>query len=395
MSDKIQRLVGRMRSGLKDVSPSKIRAFDQEVSEIPGIIKLTLGEPDFDTPDHIKEAAIRSIRANHSHYPQSAGTPGLRQAAANFLDKKYQLHYTADNVVVTVGATEAISVAIGAVVNQGDKVIIPTPIWPMYIPIAQMQGADPVFIDTSADDYVLTPKRLEETIQQYGDQVKAVVLNFPSNPTGITYRREDTQAIAAVLKKYDVFVISDEIYSELTYGDPHVSVAEYLPEQTILINGVSKSHAMTGWRIGIICAPEPIVQQIFKLHQFSVTTATYVAQDAAQEAFENGFDDGQVMRAEYEKRGRFVYEQMKAMGFGVSQPQGAFYLFCELPAWLDEDEDSFCHHLAYDYQVAVAAGTPFGPGGENHIRISYASSMTQLREAMKRLKAYMDTKQPE
>lgn len=392
MSDKIQRLENRMRSDLRKLAPSAIRAFDQEVSEIPGIIKLTLGEPDFDTPAHIKEAAIQSIRANHSHYPQSAGTPGLRAAAAHFLDRKYNLNYTADNVVVTVGATEAIASAIGAVVNPGDRVIIPTPIWPMYIPIAKMQGAQPVFIDTSADNFVLTPQHLEQTLQQYGETVKAVVLNFPSNPTGRTYRRQDTQAIADVLKKYDVFVISDEIYSEITYGEKHVSVAEYLPEQTILVNGVSKSHAMTGWRIGIICAPVPIAQQIFKMHQFSVTTATYVAQDAAQEAFEHGFDDGQVMRAEYERRGMYVYEAMKKMGFGVAKPQGAFYLFCELPEWLGEDEAAFCEHLAYDYHVAVAAGSPFGPGGENHIRISYASSMAQLQEAMKRIGAYMATK---
>lgn len=262
----------------------------------------------------------------------------------------------------------------------------------MYIPIAKMHGATPVFIDTSADHYVLTPQRLEETLNQYGDSVKAVVLNFPSNPTGITYRREDTLAIAEVLKRHDVFVISDEIYSELTYGAKHVSIAEYLPDQTILINGVSKSHAMTGWRIGIICAPKQIVDQVFKMHQFSVTTATYVAQDAAQEAFEHGFDDGQVMRAEYEQRGEFVYEQMKHMGFGVAKPQGAFYLFCELPEWLDEDEDTFCHNLAYQKKVAVAAGAPFGPGGANHIRISYASSMEHLQEAMKRINEYMAEK---
>lgn len=392
MSEKVERLLGRMHTGLRQVAPSKIRAFDQEVSDIPGIIKLTLGEPDFSTPEHIKDAAIRSIQADHSHYPQSIGTPGLRKAAANFLDQKYNLKYTADNVIVTVGATEAISAAISAVVNDGDKIIIPTPIWPMYIPIAKMHGATPVFIDTSADHYVLTPQRLEETLNQYGDSVKAVVLNFPSNPTGITYRREDTLAIAEVLKRHDVFVISDEIYSELTYGAKHVSIAEYLPDQTILINGVSKSHAMTGWRIGIICAPKQIVDQVFKMHQFSVTTATYVAQDAAQEAFEHGFDDGQVMRAEYEQRGEFVYEQMKHMGFGVAKPQGAFYLFCELPEWLDEDEDTFCHNLAYQKKVAVAAGAPFGSGGANHIRISYASSMEHLQEAMKRINEYMAEK---
>ncbi len=392
MSEKTKQLLQRIRSDLREITPSKIREFDQEVSSIPGIIKLTLGEPDFNTPEHIKEAGILSIKNNHTHYPTSIGTFGLRQAAANFLDRKYNLKYDYENVIVTVGATEAISAAIGSIINpgKGEKIILPTPIWPMYIPITKMHGAEPIFINTSKDNYILRPQRLKAALDKYGDQVKGVILNFPANPTGITYSRKDVQAIVTVLQGYNVFVISDEIYSELTYGKKHVSVAEYLPDQTILINGVSKSHAMTGWRIGIICAPKVIVKEIFKLHQFSVTTATYAAQDAAQEAFENGFNDSQAMKAQYQQRGSFVYQELKAIGFEVLKPQGAFYIFFKLPTWLNEDE--FCHELAYDYQVAVAGCTPFGPGGEGHIRISYASSMKNLKAAMKRMKEYVAEK---
>lgn len=389
MTEKTQRLISRMRSDLSEVQPSAIRSFDQEVSGIPGIIKLTLGEPDFNTPEHIKDAAIKSIQDNHSHYAPSQGTLGLRKAVANYMDTKYDLNYTADNVLITVGATEAIWTAVSSVVNRGDKVIIPTPIWPMYIPITKVNGADPIFVDTSENDFVLTPDKIEEVMKEHGDKVKAVVLNFPSNPTGKTYRREDIKAIAEVLKKYDVFVIADEIYSELTYGTKHVSVAEYLPDQTILLNGVSKSHAMTGWRIGTICAPTDIVQQLLKIHQYSVTTATRVAQDAAQEAFENGMDDGQAMKAEYERRGDFVYEEMRKLGFEAQKPEGAFYYFGKVPAVLNEDDKTFARQLAFENKVAVVWGSSFGPGGEGYIRISYAASMEDLQEAMKRIGDYV------
>lgn len=390
MTEKIDRLISRMRDDLDAVEPSDIRAFDQEVSGIPGIIKLTLGEPDFNTPEHIKQAAIQSIQNNRTHYAASNGTPGLRKAIANFLDKKYDLDYTADNVIVTVGATEAIWTAIGSVVNRGDKVIIPTPIWPLYIPITRVNGAEPVFVDTSADNFVLTPAKLEQAIEENGDAVKAVVLNFPSNPTGKTYRANDLKAIADVLKKHDIFVIADEIYSELTYGDRHVSVAKYLPDQTILLNGVSKSHAMTGWRIGAICAPVKMVAQLGKVHQFSVTTASTISQDAAQEAFENGLDDGPDMKAEYQRRGEFVYNELAKLGFESQRPEGAFYYFGKIPAALKQDDKTFARQLAFENKVAVIAGSSFGPDGEGYIRISYAASMDNLKEAVKRIGDYVN-----
>ena len=227
-----------------------IRQFDQSISDVPGIKKLTLGEPDFTTPDHVKEAAKAAIDANQSHYTGMAGLPALRQAAADFVKEKYNLTYNPDNeILVTIGATEALSATLTAILEPGDTILLPAPAYPGYEPIANLVGAEIVEIDTTANDFVLTPEMLEKAILEQGDKLKAVLLNYPTNPTGVTYSRQQIKDLAEVLKKYDIFVVSDEVYSELTYVDQHVSIAEYLPEQTILINGLSKSHAMTGWRI--------------------------------------------------------------------------------------------------------------------------------------------------
>ncbi|MET1249387.1 pyridoxal phosphate-dependent aminotransferase [Sporolactobacillus sp. STCC-11] len=385
-------LVGKMKKELSLLKPSDILKFDQDISGIPDIIKLTLGEPDFNTPEHIKEAGKRSIDNNRSHYAPSAGTPGLRKAISKFLEKKYNLFYNPDHeILVTAGATEAIYTVLTSILNPGDKVLIPTPIFPLYIPDTILAKAEPVFMDTSSNGFVLSPELLEETLAKHGGAVKAIVFNFPTNPTGVTYRREDVKALAAILEKHDLFVISDEIYSELTHGEHHVSMAEYLPEQTIVLNGVSKSHAMTGWRIGFICAPAAITTELSKIHQFTITSATTMAQDAAQEAFENGMDDGAEMRAEYEKRRDFVYEEMSKAGFACVKPEGAFYLFAKIPETMIQKSLDFCTDLAYKAKVAVIPGGSFGPGGEGYIRISYAASMEQLTEAMSRIANYAAT----
>jgi aminotransferase len=382
-------LVSKMKKELSLLKPSDILKFDQDISEIPDIIKLTLGEPDFNTPEHIKEAGKRSIDNNHSHYAPSAGTLGLRKAISNFLKEKYNLFYNPDHeILVTAGATEAIYTVLTSILNPGDKVLIPTPIFPLYIPDTILAKAEPVFMDTSSNGFVLSPELLEETLAKHGDAVKAIVFNFPTNPTGVTYRREDVKALAEILEKHDLFVISDEIYSELTYGEGHVSMAEYLPEQTILLNGVSKSHAMTGWRIGFICAPAAITTELSKIHQFTITSATTMAQDAAQEAFENGMDDGAEMRVAYENRRDFVYEEMSKAGFDCVKPEGAFYLFAKIPENMIQKSLDFCTDLAHKAKVAVIPGGSFGPGGEGYIRISYAASMEQLKGAMSRIANY-------
>ena len=263
-----------------------IRQFDQSISDVPGIKKLTLGEPDFTTPDHVKEAAKAAIDANQSHYTGMAGLPALRQAAADFVKEKYNLTYNPENeILVTIGATEALSATLTAILEPGDTILLPAPAYPGYEPIANLVGAEIVEIDTTANDFVLTPEMLEKAILEQGDKLKAVLLNYPTNPTGVTYSRQQIKDLAEVLKKYDIFVVSDEVYSELTYVDQHVSIAEYLPEQTILINGLSKSHAMTGWRIGLIFAPAVLTAQLIKSHQYLVTAAATMAQFAAIEPY--------------------------------------------------------------------------------------------------------------
>ena len=282
-------LTKRFNKNLNRIEVSLIRQFDQSISDVPGIKKLTLGEPDFTTPDHVKEAAKAAIDANQSHYTGMAGLPALRQAAADFVKEKYNLTYNPDNeILVTIGATEALSATLTAILEPGDTILLPAPAYPGYEPIANLVGAEIVEIDTTANDFVLTPEMLEKAILEQGDKLKAVLLNYPTNPTGVTYSRQQIKDLAEVLKKFDIFVVSDEVYSELTYVDQHVSIAEYLPEQTILINGLSKSHAMTGWRIGLIFAPAVLTAQLIKSHQYLVTAAATMAQFAAIEALSAG-----------------------------------------------------------------------------------------------------------
>ncbi|WP_203651538.1 aminotransferase class I/II-fold pyridoxal phosphate-dependent enzyme [Secundilactobacillus yichangensis] len=387
----MSRLSESMKHELKQIQPSSILKFNQEISQIPDMVKLTIGEPDFNTPDHVKQAAIRSIENNESHYTNSRGTEGLRKAASKFLNDKYNVNYDpASQILVTTGATEGIFSSLTAMLNPGDTVIIPTPIFPLYIPIVALNGAKPIFLDTSDNGFILSPEKLQATIEANKDTVKAVVLNFPSNPTGVTYNREELQALADVLKKYDIFVLSDEIYSELTYGEHHVSMGELLPEQTVLLNGVSKSHAMTGWRIGLVCGPVDVITEIGKVHQFAITSATANAQAAAEEAFKNGPDDGVAMRKIYQQRRDLLLAGLKKAGFECANPKGAFYLFAKIPANLNQDSVAFCYELAKEAKVAVIPGASFGPGGEGYVRISYAASTDDLKKAVERIQKFVD-----
>ena len=386
----MSRLVGHMKKELAALAPSDILKFNQEIADIPDIVKLTLGEPDFNTPEHVKKAAIKSIENNESHYTNSRGTQGLREAATGFLNQKYGLNYDPDTqILVTTGATEAIYSALTAILNPGDTVIIPTPIFPLYIPIAMLNGAKPVFVDTSDNGFVPSPEKLAAAIEANKDTVKAIILNFPNNPTGVTYKRADLEKLAAVISQHDIFCLSDEIYSELTYDGQHVSMGTILPEQTLLLNGVSKSHAMTGWRIGLLCGPADVITQIGKVHQFAITSATTNAQAAAEEAFKNGPDDGAKMRVTYQKRRDLLLAGLQKAGFTCANPNGAFYLFAKIPAGLTNDSWKFCYDLAKEAKVAVIPGASFGPGGEGYVRISYAASTEDLTKAIKRIQAYV------
>ena len=385
-------LTKRFNKQLDKIQVSLIRQFDQAISEIPGVLRLTLGEPDFTTPDHVKEAAKRAIDQNQSYYTGMSGLLTLRQAASDFVKEKYQLDYNPENeILVTIGATEALSATLTAILEEGDKVLLPAPAYPGYEPIVNLVGAEIVEIDTTENDFVLTPEMLEKAILEQGNQLKAVILNYPANPTGVTYSREQMAALADVLKKYDVFVVCDEVYSELTYTEqPHVSIAEFLPEQTIVINGLSKSHAMTGWRLGFTFAPAAFTAQLIKSHQYLVTAANTMAQFAGEEALTAGKDDAEPMKREYIERRDYIIEKMTELGFKIIKPDGAFYIFAKIPADYNQDSFAFLKDFAQKKAVAFIPGAAFGQYGEGYVRLSYAASMDTIKEAMKRLKEYME-----
>ncbi|WP_330945201.1 pyridoxal phosphate-dependent aminotransferase [Streptococcus anginosus] len=385
-------LTKRFNKNLGKIEVSLIRQFDQSISNIPGVLRLTLGEPDFTTPDHVKEAAKAAIDANKSHYTGMSGLLELRQAASEFVKEKYNLSYDPETeILVTIGATEALSTTLTAILEEGDKVLLPAPAYPGYEPIVNLVGAEIVEIDTTENDFVLTPDMLEKAILEQGNQLKAVILNYPANPTGVTYSREQMAALADVLKKYDVFVVCDEVYSELTYIEqPHVSIAEFLPEQTIVINGLSKSHAMTGWRLGFTFAPAAFTAQLIKSHQYLVTAANTMAQFAGVEALTAGKDDAEPMKREYIERRDYIIEKMTELGFKIIKPDGAFYIFAKIPADYNQDSFAFLKDFAQKKAVAFIPGAAFGQYGEGYVRLSYAASMDTIKEAMKRLKEYME-----
>ncbi|WP_247907014.1 pyridoxal phosphate-dependent aminotransferase [Streptococcus anginosus] len=385
-------LAKRFNKNLDKIEVSLIRQFDQSISSIPGVLRLTLGEPDFTTPDHVKEAAKVAIDANESHYTGMSGLLALRQAASQFVKEKYNLSYDPETeILVTIGATEALSATLTAILEEGDKVLLPAPAYPGYEPIVNLVGAEIVEIDTTDNDFVLTPEMLEKAILEQGNQLKAVILNYPANPTGVTYSREQMAALADVLKKYDVFVVCDEVYSELTYTEqPHVSIAEFLPEQTIVINGLSKSHAMTGWRLGFTFAPAAFTAQLIKSHQYLVTAANTMAQFAGVEALTVGKDDAEPMKREYIERRDYIIEKMTELGFKIIKPNGAFYIFAKIPADYNQDSFAFLKDFAQKKAVAFIPGAAFGQYGEGYVRLSYAASMDTIKEAMKWLKEYME-----
>ena len=384
-------LTKRFNKQLDKIQVSLIRQFDQAISEIPGVLRLTLGEPDFTTPDHVKEAAKRAIDQDQSYYTGMSGLLTLRQAASDFVKEKYQLDYNPENeILVTIGATEALSATLTAILEEGDKVLLPAPAYPGYEPIVNLVGAEIVEIDTTENGFVLTPEMLEKAILEQGDKLKAVILNYPANPTGITYSREQLEALAAVLRKYEIFVVCDEVYSELTYtGENHVSLGTMLRDQAIIINGLSKSHAMTGWRLGFIFAPANFTAQLIKSHQYLVTAANTMAQHAAVEALTAGKDDAEPMKKEYIQRRDYIIDKMTDLGFEIIKPDGAFYIFAKIPAGYNQDSFAFLKDVAQKKAVAFIPGAAFGQYGEGYVRLSYAASMGTIREAMKRLEEYM------
>ena len=377
---------------LTQIQPNAIRAFDAQISDVADILKLTLGEPDFNVPTHIKQAAIDSILADDSHYAPAAGTQALREAAVQFLADRYNLQYDADSqVIVTLGATEGIYDTITAVVNPGDRVLIPAPNFPLYDPTVVLAGGVPTYVDTSATDFLLTPDQLQGAIDTYGDQLMAVVLNYPSNPTGATYTSEQLSALADVLRGTDITVIADEIYSELVYDGQHTSIAQYLPDQTLVLNGVSKSHAMTGYRIGFVVGPTKLISAVGLIHQFAVTSASNPAMAGAAEALgtEAGRQDTLTMKAEYAARRDYLVKALRELGFAIPQPAGAFYVFAQISDGLEQDDVAFSLALAQEGKVAVIPGSAFGIDGAGYIRLSYAASLADLQTAVARIATFI------
>ena len=382
-------LTKHMKKGLVEQKPGQILAFAAYTNKIPDIIKFTIGEPDFNTPEHIKKAAEASIANNHSHYAPSNGTPGLRKAAADFLAEKYGQKYDPSEILITNGVTESIYDFLTAVLNPGDVVLVPTPIFPLYIGDALSMGATVEQIDTSDDDFKLTPDKLQAALDKYGDRVKALVMNYPTNPTGVMYTQDELDALADVVRDKPIFVLADEIYSELNYDQPHASMEKTLHDQVVLMNGVSKAWAMTGYRIGVVAAPKPILDQIAKIHQAITTTEPTPMQDAAEEALADGKDDALPMKKEFQKRRDVLYDGLTQLGFECVKPKGAFYIFAKIPAGLEQDDTKFIYDLAEKGRVAVVAGSFFAKGGEGYVRLSYATSMDNIKEGLKRLKQYV------
>ncbi len=372
------------------IQPSGIRKFFDIVSEMDDAISLGVGEPDFDTPWHIRDEGIYSLEKGRTFYTSNAGLKELKEEIAKYLYRNYDLSYDPGHeILVTVGGSEAIDIAMRAMLDPGDEVLIPQPSYVSYLPCAVLANGTPVIIELKEEDeFRLTAEELETAITP---KTKLLVLPFPNNPTGAIMEKKDLEEIAEVIKKHDLFVLSDEIYSALTYQEEHVSIASLpgMKERTIVINGFSKSHAMTGWRLGYACGPELIIKQMLKIHQYAIMCAPTTSQYAAVDALKNGDEDVKNMREEYNGRRRYLLHRFKEMGLQCFEPYGAFYMFpCIKEFGMSSDE--FATGLLRAKKVAVVPGTAFGDCGEGFLRISYAYSLDNLKEALDRMEEYIE-----
>ena len=374
---------------IQNIKPSGIRKFFDILEEMTDAISLGIGEPDFVTPWHIRDAGIYSLERGHTKYTSNAGMLELRREISNYLRRRFDLNYDyAKQILVTVGGSEAIDLALRCLLNPGDEVIVPVPSFVCYGPLTEMAGGVPVYVELKAEDqFRLTPEQLKAAITP---KTKVLVLPFPSNPTGGIMSRPDLEAIADVLRGTDIMVVSDEIYAELTYGQHHVSMANLtdMYERTVVVNGFSKSHAMTGWRMGYVCAPQPVIASMTKLHQFGIMSAPTVSQYAAIEAMRNGDRDIEHMREEYDSRRRYLVENLRRIGLSCFEPKGAFYVFPDIRS-TGLTSNEFCERFLREERVAVIPGSAFGPGGEGFVRACYAASMKDISEAITRMDNFL------
>ena len=379
------------------LQPSGIRKFFDIVQKMEGAVSLGVGEPDFITPWNIRDAAIRSVQRGYTQYTGNRGLPELRELISRYLAERFNVHYPPERTIVTVGASEAIDLAMRAVCEVGDEILIPEPSYVSYAPTVTLAGGVAVPLKCSADnDFILTPDILEKAVT---NKTKALILAYPNNPTGAIMTKAQLEAIIPVIEKHDLLVISDEIYAELTYVGGPVSIASMgnMAERTVLINGFSKAFAMTGWRVGFVCAPAEIDAAMFKIHQYTMLCAPQMGQRAAVCALKDGFSDGfstvEEMRSEYNRRGNFLVNAFNSLGLKCFKPKGAFYVFPSVKATKLNGEQ-FATALLEKYKVAVVPGAAFGSAGESHVRCSYATSMQQLTLAIERITDFVEGLNP-
>ena len=377
------------------IPPSGIRKFFDIVSEMEGAISLGVGEPDFDTPWHVRDAGIRSLEMGKTFYTSNAGLKELKQEICNYLKRRMQVEYDYNTeVMVTIGGSEAIDAALRAMLDPGDEVLIPQPSYVSYVPCTILAGGVPVVIELEEkDQFRLTREKLLEKIT---DKTKVLVLPFPNNPTGAIMEREDLEAVAKVVEEKDLFVISDEIYAELTYKKKHMTIASLpgMRERTVLINGFSKAYAMTGWRIGYACAPALILKQMLKIHQYAIMCAPTTSQYAAVEAVKNGDADIEEMKRSYDERRRYLLKEFRSLGMDCFEPYGAFYMFPSIKRFHMTSEE-FATRLLREEKIAIVPGTAFGDCGEGYLRVSYAYSLEDLKRAIRRIRRFVNRQDEE
>ena len=374
-----------------DMPSSGIRKFFDILDSMTDVTALTVGQPDFVTPWKIREAGIESLETGKTYYTSNAGTLELRKEISKYMNRRFDLTYDpASEVIVTVGGSEAIDVAMRTILQPGDEVIIPTPCFVCYEPLCKMTGATPVIVETRNEDkFKLTPELLESAITE---KTKMLVLAYPNNPTGAIMDEGDLEKIAQILREKQIIVLSDEIYAELTYGRRHVSIAS-LPEmweRTVVVSGFSKAYAMTGWRLGYICAPAPLARQMLKIHQYAIMCAPTTAQLAAITALRDCDEDVAAMTAEYDRRRRLIYNGLRDIGIESFEPEGAFYIYPNIGKF-GLTSEAFCEKLLYEHKCAIVPGIAFGAAGEGFARISYAYSVKHINQALERMEAFIKT----
>ncbi|MBQ9996608.1 MAG: aminotransferase class I/II-fold pyridoxal phosphate-dependent enzyme [Clostridia bacterium] len=378
-----------LSSTVQDIKPSGIRKFFDLLENMQGVVALTVGQPDFITPWHIRVAAIESLENGKTYYTSNSGTLELRQEISSYMNRRYDLTYDPKSeVIVTVGGSEAIDIAIRALINPGDEVIVPQPAFVCYGPICELAGGKPVYLNTKEENkFKLTAEELKSVIT---DKTKLLVLPYPNNPTGAIMTREDLEEIADVLRGTDIMILSDEIYCERTYGREHVSIASLdgMRERTIIASGFSKTYAMTGWRLGYTLAPPEITKQMLKIHQYAIMCAPTTSQYAAVEAMRNGDPDVAMMRKEYNRRRRYIVGGLRSIGIECFDPEGAFYVYPNISKFGLTSEE-FCERLLQEEKVAIVPGTAFGDCGEGFARISYAYSVEHIAKALDRMERFV------